>query len=239
MVDWGGVILGVAGSSLVLFILNTALSDYNQPTLVLDIINRSDSINSSNFREIRYDTILKNVGMTKATDVKLTIHYPSGNITNYRIVFSSENTTFATYTGPDTLVLDIDRLSPYGTIFLYTAVRDLKAPTFEDRKAVVYNGDYTTYRGNYFVSISYDQGGSLPKSTDLSLTAYSGLEKTVPFSVMVITVALVLLFILASIVNYKVSKLNKAFKILISVLLMVVGPLVVLGIAYYYYPNLF
>jgi hypothetical protein len=59
MVDWGGIILGIVGSSLVLFILNTALSDYNQPSLVLDIVNRPDSINSSNFREIRYDTILK------------------------------------------------------------------------------------------------------------------------------------------------------------------------------------
>jgi len=53
-------------------------------------------------------------------------------------------------------------LSPYGTIFLYTIVSDLKASKFDGRNTVGYNGNYTSYNSTYFDSVSYDQGGSPP-----------------------------------------------------------------------------
>src|SRR5690242_6689591 len=135
-IDWAQVILGVAGSGLILFILNTALADYNQPSLVISTNNTSVHIATPPtppFNETRFTTILENIGMTKATHVRLTMHYPTGNVTKYRIIFSSENASFVNNKEPDTLILNVPRLSPYGTIFLYTAVRDLKGSTFDSR----------------------------------------------------------------------------------------------------------
>jgi hypothetical protein len=239
MVDWAQVGLGVAGSGLVLFILNTALADYNQPNLSIDIQNRSDSINTPKYHEVRYDTILKNIGMQKATNVRLTMHYPSGNITNYRIVFSSENATFDNIINPDTLILNVKRLSPYGVVFVYTGVTDLKAPTFKKIDTVSYNGNYTFYNRTYFVSASYDQGGNPAKRTDLTFTAYKGLQKAAPFSTILMTGASVVLVIIVAVLVLTRRKWNENIMIPLGIGLLVGGPILILSIAHHYYPTLF
>ena len=187
-IDWAQIILGVAGSGLILFLLNTALADYNQPSLVIDVNRNSVPIDKLGHHEMRYETILKNVGMAKATNVRVAMDYPSGNVSNYRLIFSSENATSSKDANPDTLILNVPRLSPYGTVFVYTAVRDLKAPTFKNISAIDYDGNYVPYNKTYFISASYDQGGSPPVRTDLTFTAYKGLQKTAPFSMVVMTI---------------------------------------------------
>ncbi len=97
------IITSVIDSSLLLFALNNIAADINLPHIYLQV--NSSSIHDNN--QIKFQTVAINDGRSSATHVRLTLHYPSNNITNSTIPFASENITSIKYANPSMLVVEI------------------------------------------------------------------------------------------------------------------------------------
>jgi hypothetical protein len=104
------IITSVIGSGLLLFVLNNMAAEINQPHIYLQV-NRFDGNNrqqQQQQQQTKFQTIAINDGRSTATNVRLTLLYPSANIINYSIPFHNENITSLTLEGPTSLVADID-----------------------------------------------------------------------------------------------------------------------------------
>ena len=72
------IITSVIGSGLLLFVLNNTAADVNLPHIYLQV--NSSSIYDD--KQIKFQTVAINDGRSTATHVRLTLPYPSSNITN-------------------------------------------------------------------------------------------------------------------------------------------------------------
>ena len=115
------IITSVIGSGLLLFVLNNIAAEINQPHIYLQVNSFSEN-NSQQQQQTKFQTIAINDGRSTATNVRLTLLYPSANIINYSIPFHNENITSLNLEGAASLVADIDRFSKGATVIINTTV---------------------------------------------------------------------------------------------------------------------
>lgn len=199
MVNWEQIVPLTIVAGVVGFLLTTTLNEYNQPKIQTELVTGNKTKGQP---EWDYYINIKNAGAQPATGVRTTLHFINGYIKQYRIIFSSENATFLKQAEPDKVVIDSSRLSPYGSIYVYTRVTDVKRPLFVGNGSrVSYSGALVHFAGQYMISSSYKEGGS-PFSVSSNLTSsnqtlsdfygkYTPLHETVPFSRQVIQYVLV------------------------------------------------
>jgi hypothetical protein len=194
------IITSVIGSGLLLFVLNNIAADINLPHIYLQV--NSSSIHDN--KQINFQTVAINDGRSAATHVRLTLQYPSNNITNTTIPFTSENITSIKHENPSTLVIDLQRLSVASSIVINTT-------TIKNNK--VATGSLAN--NLYVVSAASDQGTNT--ISDLSLPTIR-IEDAgiIPFKLHLIIVASILaticfliLLLYNRLKNYK-SQINRS-----------------------------
>jgi hypothetical protein len=116
------IITSVIGSGLLLFVLNNIAAEINQPHIYLQVNsfseNNSQQQQQQQQQQTKFQTIAINDGRSTATNVRLTLFYPSANIINYSIPFHNENITSLNLEGAASLVADIDRFSKGALLLL-------------------------------------------------------------------------------------------------------------------------
>src|SRR6476620_3543445 len=189
------IITSVIGSGLLLFVLNNIAADINLPHIYLQI--NSFSINGD--KQIKFQTVAINDGRSIATHVRLTLYYPSSNITNSTIPFSNENITSIKYENPSTLVIELQRLSIESSIIINT--------TTIKKNAV---GTDSLVNNLYVVSAASDQGTSTISDSSLPTIRIED-AGIIPFKLRLIIVASILATICFLIVlSYKRIKKYKS-----------------------------
>jgi len=221
MVNWEQIIPVTLVVGIVGFILTTAFNEYNQPRIQTEIVSVNKTKGENRWN---YYINIKNAGVQPATGVRTTFHFINGYVMQYRVIFTSENATFMKQSEPDKVVINSTRLSPYGSIYVYTRVTDVKRPLFAGNGSkVTYSGPVVTFAGQYIISSSYKEGGS-PFIVSSNLTSsnqtllesygkYTPLRETVSFSTQVIQYGLVFLIIASGVLFYylrRKMRLNKA-----------------------------
>ena len=203
---WVQVVVAVIGSSLFGILLTNLAIEYNQPKLRINVDNTFE-----NESQKRYDTTIVNEGNSGATNLLITLHYIGGNITNYRIGFSSENSTSSVdLEHQSTLVTNVSRFAPSAVMLISTIVNDSKAPYFIGKNNIEYRGNYSDYSGSYFVSATYDQGGTVISSTNVQHHAYQPIERVIPFSLVVsLSVGIALILFASFIVYLSINKIKR------------------------------
>ena len=236
MVDWSSITVAIIGSSLIGFILTNGLIDYSQPKIRISVDKPFE-----NSTQKRYDTSVVNEGLSAATNLRILLHYPSGNITNYRLVLEGENSTSVIDPkAQSTLVITVPRFAQYGVLLINTIVNDTKAPYYVDRDDIEYRGNYSKYGGSYFISATYDQGGT-QVSTDYSQRAYRPLESIVPFSLLIISIVVIALIVLVSIIIYGIvnkKRLPQVNKRLITII-TIADAVLIIAILFFTFPGQF
>src|SRR3954451_10741009 len=139
------IITSVIGSGLLLFVLNNTAADINLPHIYLQV----NSFSIKGDKQIKFQTVAINDGRSIATHVRLTLYYPSSNITNSTIPFSNENITSLKYENPSTLVIELQRLSMEASIIINTTTI---------KKNAAANG--SPVNNLHVVSVASDQGTS-------------------------------------------------------------------------------
>ena len=81
------IITSVIGSGLLLFVLNNIAAEINQPHIYLQVNSFSEN-NSQQQQQTKFQTIAINDGRSTATNVRLTLLYPSANIINIASLFT-------------------------------------------------------------------------------------------------------------------------------------------------------
>jgi hypothetical protein len=246
VVDWSQIIVAIIGSSLVGFLLTNGLIEYNQPKIRIDADERQHPAFPS---EKRFDMSIINEGLSAATNLRITLHYPSGNITNYSFVLEGENATSSVDSqAQSTLAISVPRFASSGVLLINTIVNDSKAPFYVDRNEIEYRCSepnssrtdctYSNYTGSYFASATYDQGGT-QISTDYSQRAYQPIEKIVPFNLLVILVIIVALIALISMILYSLINTKGPLKINKGLLLKIgmVDLVVITSVLFYVIPS--
>jgi hypothetical protein len=84
------IITSVIGSGLLLFVLNNIAAEINQPHIYLQVNSFSENNSQQQQQQTKFQTIAINDGRSTATNVRLTLFYPSANIINYSIPFHNE-----------------------------------------------------------------------------------------------------------------------------------------------------
>jgi hypothetical protein len=114
------IITSVIGSGLLLFVLNNIAAEINQPHIYLQVnsFSENNSQQQQQQQQPKFQTIAINDGRSTATNVRLTLFYPSANIINYSIPFHNENITSLNLEGAASLVADIDRFSKGALLLL-------------------------------------------------------------------------------------------------------------------------
>src|SRR3954447_6196348 len=194
------IITSVIGSGLLLFVLNNTAADVNLPHIYLQV--NSSSIHDN--KQIKFLTVAINDGRSIATHVRLTLYYPSSNITNSTIPFSNENITSIKYENPSTLVIELQRLSIESSIMINTTTI---------KKNAVSSGSLVN--NLYVVSAASDQGTSTISDSSLPTIRIED-AGIIPFKLRLIIVASILATICFLIVlsykrikNYK-SQINRS-----------------------------
>jgi hypothetical protein len=118
-----------------LFVLNNIVADINQPHIYLQV-NSFSGHNSK--QQTKFQTIAINDGRSAATNIRLTLLYPSASIINYTIPFHNENITSLNLDGPASLIAVMDRLSKGATVIINTTVmkKDVSAGSLNKYYAV-------------------------------------------------------------------------------------------------------
>jgi len=194
------IITSVIGSGLLLFVLNNTAADINLPHIYLQV--NSSSINGD--KQIKFQTVAINDGRSSATHVRLTLHYPSSNITNSTIPFASENITSIKNANPSMLIVELQRLSIGSSIIINTTTI---------KKNAVATGSLAN--NLYVVSAASDQGTSTISDSSLPTIRIED-AGIIPFKLRLIVVASILATICFLIVlsykrikNYK-SQINRS-----------------------------
>jgi outer membrane protein assembly factor BamB len=140
------IITSAIGSSLLLFVLNNIVADINQPHIYLQV-NSFSGHNNNSQQQTKFQTIAINDGRSAATNIRLTLLYPSANIINYTIPFHNENITSVNLERPTSLVAEMNRLSKGATVIINTTVINKDMVTAKDSSNKYYS-----------VSATFDQG---------------------------------------------------------------------------------
>jgi hypothetical protein len=139
------IITSVIGSGLLLFVLNNVAANINLPHIYLQV----NSFSGYNDQQTKFRTIVINDGRSTATHVRLTLLYPSANITNFTVPFSNENITSLKYESPSALVIQLQRLSMGASIIINTTAM---------KKDEVAAAVGSSVNNRYIVSATSDQG---------------------------------------------------------------------------------
>lgn len=248
MADWTQIIVAVIGSSLVGFLLTNGIIDYNNPIIRLYVDETS-----GNSTQKRYDTTIINEGLSAATNLRVTLHYPSGNISHYRLVLEGENTT--AYIDPErqsSLVIEVPRFAKFGDLLVHTIVNDTKIPHFKssNRTEITYNAtearnttkttNYSNFKGSYFILATYDQGGAQLSTANSTQPAYRYLEENrIPFSLLIVLIVVFALIVLTSVILYRIfiAKGFPKIKIPYLVAIGLIDSFVIIAILYSAIPN--
>jgi hypothetical protein len=99
------IVSSVIGSGLLLFVINNVASNVSLPHIYLQV----NSFSRQNDQQTKFETIAINDGRSTATDIRLTLLYPSANIINFTIPFHNENVTSLKHEVPSSLVLEMQR----------------------------------------------------------------------------------------------------------------------------------
>lgn len=175
------IITSAIGSGLLLFVLNNIVADINQPHIYLQVNSFSGHNNSQ--EQTKFQTIAINDGRSAATNIRLTLLYPSANIINYTIPFHNENITSVNLERPTSLVAEMNRLSKDATVIINTTVL---------KKDVVTAGD--SPNKYYSVSATFDQGTNTISNLG-STTIKIEDANVIPFNLRLIILATVLALI--------------------------------------------
>ena len=133
----------VIGSGLLLFVVNNIAMSVSLPHIYLQV----NSFSGQNNQQTKFRIIAINDGRSAATQVRLTLLYPSATIINFTIPFHNENITSLKYEKPSSLVIQLQRLSMGASVIMNTTIM---------KKNVVTPGSPTNNR--YVVSATSDQG---------------------------------------------------------------------------------
>jgi hypothetical protein len=172
------IITSAIGSGLLLFVLNNLVADINQPHIYLQV----NSFNGHNSQyQTKFQTIAINDGRSAATNIRLTLLYPSASIINYTIPFHNENITSLNRDGPTSLIAVMDRLSKGATVIINTTVmkKDVSADSLNKY---------------YAVSATFDQGTNAISNLS-SPTIKIEDANVVPFNLRLLILATVLALI--------------------------------------------
>ena len=169
------IITSVIGSGLLLFVLNNIAAEINQPHIYLQV-NSFGANNSQQQHQTKFQTIAINDGRSTATNVRLTLLYPSANIINYSIPFHNENITSLNLEGPTSLVADIDRFSKGATVIINTIVMKKDAAAGSSYK-------------HYAVSATFDQGTNTIFNLSSPNLRVEDIEKVIPLNLRLLIVA--------------------------------------------------
>jgi hypothetical protein len=110
------IVSSVIGSGLLLFVINNVASNVSLPHIYLQV----NSFSGHNDQQTKFETIAINDGRSTATDIRLTLLYPSANIINFTIPFHNENVTSLKHEVPSSLVLEMQRMSMGASIIINT-----------------------------------------------------------------------------------------------------------------------
>ena len=134
-----------------LFVLNNIVADINLPHISLQVNNYS----IHDGKQTKFRTVVINDGRSTATHVRLSLLYPSSNITNFTIPFNNENIASLKYENPSTLVIELQRLSIEASMIVNTTTINNAVAT----DSLVNN--------LYVVSATTDQGTSTISDSSL------------------------------------------------------------------------
>ena len=169
------IITSIIGSGLLLFVLNNIAAEINQPHIYLQV-NSFGGNNSQEQQQTKFQTIAINDRRSAATNVRLTLLYPSANIINYSIPFHNENITSLTLEGTTSLVADIDRFSKGATVIINTTVM---------KKDEVAGSPYKYYA----ISATFDQGTNTIFNLSSPTIRVEDIEKVIPLNLRLLIVA--------------------------------------------------
>jgi hypothetical protein len=193
------IVSWIIGSGLIVFAANSIYNDYiRQPHI--DIIIEP--------RDLSAIVSVINTGVTTAHDVRLILYSAESDITNYRIIYSSEDTNFTKQDEPKGLVAEMNRMSPGSSIRLQTALNSTEI--------------HGTIR--YYVDVVYDEGstygvahlGIYPKAfrtpiVDIFYANNAAKNISIVFAVFILSIiALIMPFVL----NWVRNPISKTFDIL-------------------------
>jgi hypothetical protein len=123
---WPEIIVAVIGSGLLGILLTNIISEYNLPVIEIEVAPHSSPGQN---QLARYTTLITNEGNSIAENLRVTLHYLSGNITSYRIFFNGENSTsFINPTLQSALVVNVPRFSPSAVMAINTVVDSTQIP---------------------------------------------------------------------------------------------------------------
>jgi hypothetical protein len=168
------IITSVIGSGLLLFVLNNIAAEINQPHIYLQV--NSFSGKNSQQQQTKFQTIALNDGRSAATNVRLTLLYPSANIINYSIPFHNENITSLNLEGPTSLMAEIDRFSKCATVIINTTVMK--------KDGVLVRSPYKYYA----VSATFDQGTNTIFNLISPTIRVQDIEKVIPLNLRILIV---------------------------------------------------
>jgi hypothetical protein len=205
MVDWGTssfqIITAVIGSGVLLFILNTANTDFNQPHIKIEGSNPSQNQNQTRI-------VVVNDGRSAATDVRLTLVFfdndgeQTNAITNFAKVTENEHFNL-TQDDQRTLIGNVARLTRGAWISILTN---------------------TSGPATYVASATYDQGTIIEasekiKSAEKDNPFFTISRDFVPFSSQIILVLLVTstIFLSVSLLLYLYKRMRRLIRDDISV----------------------
>jgi hypothetical protein len=195
MVDWGTssfqIITGVIGSGVLLFILNTANTDFNQPHI---------RIEGSNPSENQSRTVVANDGRSAATNVRLTLIFfdndgqTTNTITDFARLTKTENFTLI-QEDQRTLIGNVPRLTRGAWISILTN---------------------TSRPATYVASATYDQGTIVGASEKITSAQKDNpffviSRDFIPFSSQIIMILLVIstIFLLVSLLLYLYKRIRR------------------------------
>jgi len=170
------IITSVIGSGLLLFVLNNMAAEINQPHIYLQVNSFGANNSPQQQQQTKFQTIAINDGRSTATNVRLTLLYPSANIINYSIPFHNENITSLNLEGPTSLVADIDRFSKGATVIINTTVMKKDAAAGSSYK-------------HYAVSATFDQGTNTIFNLSSPNLRVEDIEKVIPLNLRLLIVA--------------------------------------------------
>jgi hypothetical protein len=233
MVDWTQIIPAALITGIVLFILQTNFSEFSQPRIEAELVNKTvrppfwDPVLHKNLTREEFYINIKNVGTVQASDLRVTLYFINGDARWYRIIFSSENATFLEREEPNKIVIKSPKLSPYGSIYLHAIIMDAQAPKYtgsyiKNPSTVTYNGSLSNFTGQYIIAATYKEGGSsFTTSTDITMSElsvkYAQIPRAIPYSnLMVIFGSIIVIIIIATVCYFRFNKkkLGKRIKVL-------------------------
>lgn len=122
---WPEIVVAVIGSGLLGILLTNIITEYNLPVIEIDVAPGP----SPGQNQHRYTTLITNEGNSIAQNLRVTLHYLSGNITYYRIFFNGENATpFISSTLQSALVVNVPRFSPSAVMAISTVIGSTQSP---------------------------------------------------------------------------------------------------------------